>query len=184
MMKQIFAILLAILLMAVVFFRVPEKRKDPEPATAPESLTEPEPATTSGTAPAIEAGKITVVSNGETYEPLMNFMCSATCYNGGFIMADGRAMFADKETLRREAFDTLDAIPYADDFQIILKGSYATAETTFKYEIYDDSLKLISSGASLDGIDLPAGVSLLYIEANWRRGEEYSIHTYDFKISR
>lgn len=132
-----------------------------------------------------EKDTITVFSNGATHEPHMNLMYSMFLHEGHTYIADGKAMFFDKATLRREAFDLLNEIPYADDFQIILEGKYATAETTFYYEIYDDSLTLLSSGKGLGKLSFPTGVSLLYIEAYWRKSDsERSIYTYDFKISK
>jgi hypothetical protein len=128
--------------------------------------------------------KVTIVSNGITFEPHENWRSSRTFMEGlGHMYFDGETLKSKLEEISKQ----LPEIQYSNDFQIILDGSYASI---LGYSLYDDNFENIYNGDKLLLPDEPAMYIALFEvvffesnEADWENGD-YTIYEYAFKITR
>jgi hypothetical protein len=129
--------------------------------------------------PAGETGYVTVISNDVEYEPYRHFLHGATRTDEGVLSASGE--LAPLE----ELFETLPRIQFAEDFQIVVGGKYATIETTIRVVVYNEMLERVYYAEGIEDFLflVETGTYLLSVETEWRRGEEFSSMAYIFKIA-
>lgn len=128
-----------------------------------------------------EPSRISIISNGEEHEPFSNFLhATVRSENGGYISATGLP-----PALVDRLFENLTEIQYANDFQIIIEGIYATSETILRYMLYNDKFECIFNDEKIENFTFPndAGIYILKIEAIWEHDLEYSKTEHCFKIN-
>jgi len=173
-MRRVFALLLVMLLLGACTGQVAEGAMTSAPSTTPEPT-------------AVLLPSITVISNGEEHEPYWQMLYRTYYENDQLINEDGGIMLHRTEELPE--------IAYADDFQIVLKGSYEACEITVQCALYENDYESIlavyrnaigSSPKSVEDFTFPdeAGVYLLNVEMSWRQGEEAACYAQVFKIRK
>ena len=101
-----------------------------------------------------KVGTVRIISNGTEYTPMENWLYSVS--DG--ICADGFALWP------QDVADKLTAIPYADEFKIVIKGRDAM---NVRYTLYDDKYERVYS--SMEAFSLPAkqGEYILDVFVSW-----------------
>lgn len=118
-----------------------------------------------------ETGSIVVTSGGKTYSPLENWIFSHE-QNG--TIADG----ARKQP--SEVAVELEAIPYGDDFELIINGE---PFETPSYTLYNDKLEEEYYRQPNFNMPQSEGEYILAIELSWGNEENYSGYQYFFKLT-
>ena len=134
-----------------------------------------------------EVGEVTIISEGNLYEPAIHFLHGAS-YFGGMLMSASGISF---ELWLENNFDEIPVLQYSPNLQVSLEGVYGEVVTHIQEHA---GLALTAIGIPAEDftggtayVSLPdeAGTYLIYFDVRWSGdGNDFALQRYVFKVVR
>ncbi len=119
---------------------------------------------------AVGIGTVSIVSGGKTYAPLENWINSL---NSDGVAADGAGIQPD------EVVNELEAIPYGDDFGIVIDGEPHNGPY---YTLYNSNFEEAYYRGDAFSAPNDAGIYILIVDVSWGNEKAYEGYQYCFKL--